>query len=138
MIPAWPTINAGFNLISFVCLLSGYWFIRRRKREKHRLCMLGALLASCLFLTSYLAYHYNTGSTAYEGTGGLRTVYLLILVSHSVLAVGVAPLVVITVIRAFKGRFVEHKRVARSTLPIWLYVSSTGVVVYLMLYIFQQ
>jgi uncharacterized membrane protein YozB (DUF420 family) len=97
--------------------------------------MLGALVASCLFLASYLAYHFNAGSKSFEGEGSARILYFLILISHSILAVGVAPLVVITVLRALKGLFEKHREVARWTLPIWLYVSSTGVLVYLMLYI---
>jgi uncharacterized membrane protein YozB (DUF420 family) len=98
--------------------------------------MLGALLASSLFLISYVAYHYNAGSKPFEGEGMIRTAYFVVLISHSLLAVGVAPLILITVVRAFKGQYEQHRRFARWTLPIWLYVSSTGVVVYLMLYVF--
>jgi uncharacterized membrane protein YozB (DUF420 family) len=98
--------------------------------------MLGALAASCLFLVSYLAYHLNVGSRSFQGEGVVRTIYFFVLISHSVLAVGVAPLVFATVVRAFKGAFEKHRRVARWTLPIWLYVSCTGVLVYLMLYVF--
>lgn len=132
---AWPTINAGLNLISFLCLLSGYGFIRRGERQKHRFCMMGALAASCLFLVSYLAYHFNVGSKSFLGEGVARTIYFVVLISHSVLAVGVAPLIVMTFIRALKSDFGRHRAVARWTLPIWLYVSCTGVVVYLMLYV---
>jgi uncharacterized membrane protein YozB (DUF420 family) len=134
----WPTLNAGFNLISFLCLLAGYWFIRKGERERHRSCMLGALLASCFFLASYLAYHFNVGSTTYQATGVKRTFYLMVLISHSVLAAGVAPLVVMTVVRALGGSYEKHRAVARWTLPIWLYVSCTGVVVYLMLYVLPK
>lgn len=131
----WPTINAGFNLLSFLCLLSGYQYIKKGERKKHRFSMLGALTASLFFLISYLAYHFNVGSTPFQGEGAARTVYFLILISHSVLALGVAPLVVMTVFWGLRNNFRKHKQVARWTLPIWLYVSCTGVLVYLMLYI---
>ena len=136
MTSIWPTINAGFNLIGFLCLLSGYRFIKRGEREKHRFSMVGALVASSLFLASYLAYHFNAGSKSFEGEGVARTVYFLILISHSVLAVGVAPLIIMTFARALKGDFEKHRAVAHWTLPLWLYVSFTGVAVYLMLYVF--
>jgi len=134
---AWPTINACLNLASFLCLLSGYRFIKKGQRENHRLSMVAALVASSLFLASYLTYHFNAGSKSFQGEGLVRTIYFLILITHSVLAAGVAPLIVLTFAHALKGNFEKHRKVARWTLPVWLYVSCTGVLVYLMLYVFR-
>lgn len=132
----WPTINACLNLASFLCLLSGYRYIKKGQREHHRLSMVAALVASCLFLASYLAYHFNAGSKSFQGEGLVRTIYFLILITHSVLAAGVGPFIVLTFAHALKGNFEKHRKVARWTLPVWLYVSCTGVLVYLMLYVF--
>lgn len=130
-----PTVNAALNFTSTCLLVLGYAFIRRRQVAQHRLCMLGALAASVLFLVGYLTYHAHHGTTRFEGEGLVRAVYFLILVTHTVLAGVVAPMAVATVFLAFRERFDRHRRLARWTLPIWLYVSVTGVVVYLFLYV---
>lgn len=132
--PLLPTVNATLNGIGALLLLSGYAMIRRRNVGAHRACMVAAFVVSMLFLTSYLTYHYYAGSTAFAGTGWLRPLYFSILITHVVLAAVVPPLALMTLWRAYKGRFEAHARLARWTLPIWLYVSITGVIVYLMLY----
>ncbi len=132
--PLWPAINAGFNLTSAVCLLFGYLSIKRGRKETHRRFMLAAFSCSVVFLMSYLAYHFQVGSVKFSGHGPMRTLYLGILLSHTVLAVLVAPLAIATLSRALQARFDLHRRIARVTFPIWIYVSITGVVVYLMLY----
>jgi len=129
-----PALNASLNAISGVLLVIGYVLIRRGRWQAHRNVMLTAVACSVLFLTSYLIYHYHAGSVPYEGQGALRTVYFTILISHMILAATVPVLAVITVSRALGKRFDQHRRIARWTLPIWLYVSVTGVIVYLMLY----
>jgi len=130
-----PTLNALLNLTSACLLVTGYFFIRRRWIPQHRLCMLGALSASTLFLVGYVTYHFHQGTTRFTGEGMVRPVYFAILLTHTVLAAAVAPMAVITVVLAFRERFDRHRRLARWTLPIWLYVSVTGVVVYLFLYL---
>ena len=132
--PLWPAINAAFNLTSAVCLLSGYVSIKRGRKEVHRRFMLAAFSCSVVFLMSYLAYHFQVGSVKFSGEGPMRTLYLGILLSHTVLAVLVAPLAIATLRPALQARFDLHRRMARVTFPIWIYVSVTGVVVYLMLY----
>ena len=122
------------NTVSAILLLTGYRFIRRRNVDAHRRCMLAALACSALFLISYLVYHFNVGSVRFEGQGWIRMVYFGVLVSHTVLAAAIVPLVVITVVRALRARFDRHRVIARWTLPLWLYVSVTGVAVYWMLY----
>ena len=129
-----PTINAGFNTLCTIFLVTGYSFIRQKKIAQHRACMLSALACSALFLVGYLTYHFNVGTTRYQGEGILRPIYFTILLTHTVLAIALVPLVLITLIRALREKFDKHKKIARWTLPIWLYVSVTGVVVYLMLY----
>lgn len=129
-----PSLNASLNAVSAACLLLGYAFIRTGRRAAHRACMLAALASSALFLTSYVIYHLNIGSRPFEGTGVLRTVYFTILITHVVLAAAIVPLVVMTVWRAFGERFADHRRIARITWPLWMYVSVTGVVIYWMLY----
>lgn len=129
-----PSLNAALNSASALLLFSGYIFIRRGRIAAHRRCMLAALGTSALFLVSYLVYHYNVGSVAFTGQGLIRRVYFTILISHTILAVTIVPLVLITATRAFRGRFDRHKRIARWTLPLWSYVSVTGVIVYWMLY----
>lgn len=129
-----PTLNAILNSISAILLTIGYVFIKRKNREAHRRCMLGAFATSTLFLISYLVYHFNVGSVKFQGQGAIRTIYLAILLTHTALATAIVPLVFVTLARALKGNFDRHRRIARWTLPIWLYVSVTGVVVYLMLY----
>ena len=129
-----PDLNAALNSLSAVFLLAGYRFIRARNREAHRKCMLAAIACSTLFLASYLIYHFQVGSVPFKGQGGIRVVYFTILITHTILATAVVPLALITLIRALRERFDAHRRLARWTLPIWLYVSVTGVVVYWMLY----
>jgi uncharacterized membrane protein YozB (DUF420 family) len=128
-----PTLNALLNGLATVLLVVGYVLIRRRRWQAHRNVMVAALVCSALFLTSYLIYHAQVGSVRFQGTGAVRTVYLAILLTHTVLAAFVPFLAVITVWRAWRQRE-RHARIARWTLPIWLYVSVTGVVVYWMLY----
>ena len=129
-----PALNATLNAISFVFLVTGYIFIRKRQWRKHRACMIGALIMSALFLTSYVIYHLQVGSVPFRRTGWIRTVYFAVLIPHVILAAAIVPLILITVSRALSSRFDKHRRIARWTLPLWLYVSVTGVVVYLMLY----
>ena len=129
-----PAVNATLNGISFVFLLSGYLFIRRNRRDAHRKCMIGALVMSALFLTSYVIYHLNVGSVPFRRTGWIRTVYFAILIPHVILAAAIVPMVLITVWRAWSKRFDKHRRIARWTLPLWMFVSITGVIVYVMLY----
>lgn len=129
-----PTVNALLNAASAVLLGWGYWLIRRRKIQAHRRVMLSAFLVSCAFLVSYLAYHYQVGSVRFQKTGAIRSVYLAILATHTVLAAAVPPLAIITLRRGLSARYDRHRRIARWTLPVWMYVSVTGVVVYLMLY----
>ena len=129
-----PTLNAILNTLSAVFLASGYVFIRQRRITAHKRCMISALVTSSLFLVSYLTYHFQIGSKPFTGQGPIRTVYFSILLSHTTLAAVIVPLVVMTVRRAWKGNFERHARIARRTLPLWLYVSVTGVVVYWMLY----
>ena len=129
-----PAVNASLNAISTVLLLTGYVFIRRGKRQKHKACMIAALVTSTLFLTSYVIYHAQVGSVPFKGTGWIRTVYFAVLIPHVILAAAIVPPVLITVSRALSAKYDRHRRIARWTLPVWLYVSITGVIVYLMLY----
>jgi uncharacterized membrane protein YozB (DUF420 family) len=129
-----PHLNATLNASSFILLSFGYYFIRRGRVLAHRRCQLAALAASVLFLISYLVYHQHHGATRFPGQGIARTVYFIVLTSHTILAVVIVPLVIITLRRAFRGDFVRHRAIARWTLPLWMYVSITGVIVYLMLY----
>ena len=129
-----PHFNACLNATSFVLLSSGYFFIRSGKIAAHRACQIAALCVSVLFLASYLTYHFNHGTTRFQGTGLSRPIYFTILTSHTILAIVIVPLVAITFYRAFRMDFARHRRIARITLPLWLYVSITGVIVYLMLY----
>jgi uncharacterized membrane protein YozB (DUF420 family) len=129
-----PTVNAMLNAISAALIVTGYLFIRRKKVAAHRTCMILAVATSTLFLASYLIYHYHHGATHFPRTGLVRAVYLMILVSHTVLAAAIVPLIAITLHRAISGQFAQHLKIARLTFPIWLYVSVTGVAVYLMLY----
>jgi uncharacterized membrane protein YozB (DUF420 family) len=129
-----PTLNAALNTASALLLLSGWRLIRQRRRNAHRALMLGALSTSAAFLVSYLVYHFEVGSVRFTGQGAFRGVYFAILASHTVLAAAVVPLVLVTLTRALRGRFDAHRALARYTLPIWLWVSVSGVVVYWMLY----
>jgi len=129
-----PALNATLNGTSGLLLVLGYLFIRRKQTNSHKVCMLGAFSASVLFLISYVIYHWYTGSKSFPGQGWVRPVYFSILISHVVLAAAIVPMALITLGRAWKEDFKRHRRIARWTLPIWLYVSISGVVVYLMLY----
>jgi uncharacterized membrane protein YozB (DUF420 family) len=129
-----PALNACLNATSALLLATGYVLIRRGRRVAHKRVMLAALASSALFLTSYLAYHAQVGSVRFQGQGPVRTVYFTILLTHTVLAVVIVPLVGMTVVPALRERFDRHRRLARVTLPLWGYVSVTGVVIYWMLY----
>ncbi len=129
-----PTVNAVLNGTSAVLLTIGYYFIRRRNRDTHRAFMLAAFASSTLFLISYVIYHLNVGSVPFQGQGWIRPVYYAILLSHVLLAAAILPLALLTLSWALRKRFGRHRRIARWTLPLWLYVSVTGVIVYLMLY----
>lgn len=131
-----PLVNAILNSTSTVLLLTGYRLIRLKRRRAHKALMISALVVSALFLISYVIYHANVGSVKFTGQGAVRIVYFSILLSHTVLAIAVPPLAIVTLVKALRSRFDRHKRIARWTLPIWLYVSVTGVVIYLMLYEF--
>lgn len=133
-LPIQPTLNAALNLTSAVLLAAGYRAIRRKAVERHRRCMLGACVASTLFLTSYLIYHAQVGARHFAGTGWMRPLYFTILVSHTLLAMVIVPLVGRTLYLALRGRIERHRAIARWTLPLWGYVSVTGVVIYGMLY----
>lgn len=129
-----PTVNALLNATATVLLLLGYRLIRQGQREAHRKVMLSAFGVSILFLICYVIYHAQVGSVKFQGQGILRPIYFFILITHVILAATVPVLAVITLRRAWKGDFAKHRRIAKVTFPIWLYVSVTGVVVYLMLY----
>jgi len=129
-----PAVNAALNGISAVLLTTGYGFIRRGHVAQHKRCMLAALASSTLFLTSYVIYHLHTGSRPFAGQGPVRVIYFAILFTHVVLAAAIVPLALITATRGLRSQFDRHARIARWTLPLWLYVSVTGVVIYLMLY----
>jgi uncharacterized membrane protein YozB (DUF420 family) len=129
-----PHLNAVLNATSFVLLVCGLYFILRGRVRAHRACMISALVVSCLFLISYVVYHAQYGSMRFKGQGFVRPLYFSILITHVVLAAAIVPLVTITLRRALRGDFIRHRRIARWTYPLWLYVSVTGVVVYLMLY----
>jgi putative membrane protein len=132
---AWlPRLNAGLNATSALLLTAAYLFIRRRQVRYHRLCMLFAFGLSALFLVSYVIYHTVVGPTRFTGPDWLWPIYLAILISHIVFAVFVLPLALTTLYRAWRRRFAQHRHIARWTLPIWLYVSTSGVLVYLILY----
>ena len=129
-----PHLNAALNATSAALLALGWWFVRSGRRDAHRLAMLAALGTSSLFLVSYLVYHFQVGSVRFPGHGAVRAVYLAVLISHTVLAVAIVPLVLTTLTRALRGRYQAHRSLARYTLPLWLWVSVSGVVVYWMLY----
>jgi putative membrane protein len=131
---AFPTINATLNALTALLLVTGWLLIRRKRLAAHRACMLAAMATAALFLTSYLYYHAHAGSTRFPGTGWPRTLYLAILLTHTVLAAAVVPMALVTAWRGLKRRDARHRAIARWTFPIWLYVSITGVVVYWMLY----
>jgi uncharacterized membrane protein YozB (DUF420 family) len=129
-----PTLNAVLNLTSAVLLTAGGYFIKKRRIDAHRRCMIAALFVSMAFLTSYLIYHYEVGSVPFGGQGWIRPVYFFILITHVILAAVILPLVIRTAYLGLKARYDKHVPIARWTFPLWLYVSVTGVLVYLMLY----
>ncbi len=129
-----PALNACLNATAACLLAAGYACIRQRRVTAHRNCMVAAVLVSTVFLASYLAYHAKVGHVVFQGQGWVRPVYFTILLSHTVLAVVIVPLILMTLTRALKGQLDRHKRLARWTLPLWGYVSVTGVIVYWMLY----
>jgi putative membrane protein len=129
-----PTINASLNGTSAVLLVTAHRMIQRGRMAAHRALMLAAVVTSSLFLASYLYYHWHVGSVRFPGHGWSRPVYFSILISHTILAITIVPLVIITLIRALRERYDRHRAIARWTYPLWLYVSVTGVVIYFMLY----
>lgn len=135
-----PHANASLNALSSVFLLSGFYFIMRRRVATHRFCMLAASSASAVFLVGYLTHHalrtyyFGLGPTRFTGDGLIRPVYLTILTSHTILAAAIGPFVILTLLRGLKGRYESHRKLARLVFPVWLYVSLTGVAVYLLLY----
>ncbi|MBI4013598.1 MAG: DUF420 domain-containing protein [Candidatus Rokubacteria bacterium] len=133
-VSALPAANAFLNGTSAMLLAVGFLFIRRRNVAAHRACMLSAFGVSTLFLVSYVVYHAQAGSVAFQGRGWIRPVYFFLLLTHIVLAAAIVPLALTTIWRAWSERFDRHRRIARWTLPIWLYVSVTGVLIYVLLY----
>lgn len=133
-----PALNACLNGMSTILLTAGYVFIKRKNEMAHRNCMVAALVTSTLFLASYLYYHFHAGRTVFP-ENGFRPIYLVILLTHTILAVVIVPLIVAAVVQAIRGKFESHKRITRWAWPMWMYVSLTGVVIYLLLYqIFPQ
>ncbi len=135
-----PHLNAGLNALSGLFVITGFYFIKARKIDRHRACMLAACIVSALFLVSYLTHHalrtyyFGLGPTRFTGEGIVRPIYFTILTSHTILAALVAPFVLVTLFRGLKRMDEKHRRLARLVLPVWLYVSATGVIVYVMLY----
>ena len=129
-----PALNATLNGTSAILLTIGYVMIRQGRVTFHKRCMLSALVTSTLFLTSYVIYHVNTGSRPFPGAGPIRYVYFSILISHVLLAITIVPLALVTATRGLRAQYDRHVKIARWTRPIWMYVSVTGVVIYLMLY----
>jgi len=130
----YPVIDASLNGTSAVLLLIGRNFIKHGRMAAHRATMITALVSSSLFLTSYLYYHWHVGSVRFQGHGWSRPVYFSILISHTILAIAIVPMIIITLVRALRERFDRHRAIARWTYPLWMYVSVTGVIVYFMLY----
>ena len=129
-----PAINAILNFTAAILIGTGFYFIKKKNIRAHKACMIAALVVSAVFLSSYLVYHYNVGSVPFTKQGWLRSVYFPLLITHTVLAAVVVPMVLRTAFLSFRGRFASHVRIARWTFPVWMYVSITGVLVYLMLY----
>lgn len=129
-----PTLNASLNSVATVLLFSGYIAIKKGKRDLHRNIMVAALVVSAFFLTSYLIYHYHVPSKKFPDLGWIKTVYLIILIPHIILAAAMVPMILKTFWHAFRGEWEKHKKIAKITFPIWMYVSVTGVIVYFMLY----
>jgi len=134
-----PLLNASLNGLSTALLTAGFVFIRRGQKQAHRNCMIGALATSTLFLASYLYYHFHAGRTVFKDPSWFRPWYIALLLTHTILAVAIVPMILATFWRAFQERFDKHKRIAKLTWPLWMYVSVTGVLIYLLLYqIFPQ
>ena len=129
-----PLLNATLNGLAGIFLVSGYVLIKRGHQQLHKRCMLAALATSALFLVSYVTYHANAGSRPFPGQGPIRLLYFTILITHVVLAATIVPLALVTAFRGLRAQFDRHVRIARWTFPLWLYVSVTGVVIYVMLY----
>ena len=129
-----PTFNAAMNVVATLCITAGWRAIRRKQVDRHRRCMLSAVAASTLFLAGYLTNRALHGTAYFPGSGIAQTIYRVILITHMILAVAIVPLVGVTLVRALRGDLVRHKKIARITLPIWLYVSVTGVVIWWMLF----
>ena len=129
-----PAVNASLNGASAILITTGRALIRRQKVRLHRACMITAVVTSSLFLVSYLYYHAHVGSVHFPGQGWIRPVYFAILISHTLLAAAVVPMILFSLSYGLRGRFDRHRRIAQWTYPVWLYVSVTGVVVYIMLY----
>jgi uncharacterized membrane protein YozB (DUF420 family) len=130
-----PAVNASLNALATVFLTVGYIFIKQQKKDAHRNCMIAAFLTSAIFLACYLTYHFSVKAvTKFQGQGIVRPIYFIILISHVILAVVIVPMILVTMSRALKERWEHHKKIARWTWPLWMYVSVTGVLVYLMLY----
>lgn len=135
MIEKLPLIFSSFNAFSFLCIMGGYWMIRQGKKESHKKLMAGALAASVVFLTLYLLYHFSVSEPVrYQKQGLIRIIYFTILTSHTILAAIIVPLIIKSVYHAVKGQFEAHRKIAKWTLPLWAYVSITGVVIYIMLW----
>src|SRR6185503_158588 len=134
VIDSLPHLNAALNATSTVLLVAGWLLIKRRRIARHRAVMIAAVITSAAFLTSYVIYHANAGSKPFPGTGAIRTLYFAILIPHVILAAAVLPPILITFTRGLRRDDVRHRRIARKTLPVWLFVSVTGVIVYVMLY----
>ena len=128
------TVNAGLNATAAILIGTGFYFIKHKNIQAHKVCMIAAMAVSAVFLTSYLIYHYNVGSVRFTKQGWIRNVYFPLLITHTALAAAVLPMVLRTLFLATKKRFASHMRIARWTFPVWMYVSVTGVIVYLMLY----
>ena len=129
-----PTLNAILNSTSAILVVAGVYFIKRKNITAHKRCIFAAIGVSVLFLSSYLVYHFQVGSVRFDGNAPIRTLYLAILLSHTILAVVIVPLILRSAYLGLKNRFDEHRRITKWTYPLWIYVSVTGVVVYLMLY----
>ena len=128
------TVNAGLNATAAILIGAGFYFIKQKNIAAHKACMVAAMIVSAVFLTCYLIYHYNVGSVRFTKQGWIRDVYFPLLLTHTVLAVVVLPMVLRTFVLGWKARFSNHVRIAKWTFPVWMYVSVTGVIVYLMLY----
>jgi putative membrane protein len=129
-----PAFNAFFNALATICLVTGFVFVKKKNLIAHKWSMITALFFSAIFLVGYLVYHYNHGGTKFPELGWIKTVYLLILIPHIILAAVMVPMILLTFYRAFRQNWDGHKKIARITFPIWLYVSVTGVIIYFMVY----